>query len=553
MKQSKPPGAALDRRTFLKGMGGLAVAGALSAHTASQPQDAHAAADAALPQRPNIVLILTDQERYPQWWPEGWAETNLPNRQRLVNNGLSFRHAFCNSAMCSPSRSTLFTGLYPAIHGVTDTLTEGGSRSPHEATLPVDIQTMGKMLASAGYEVHFRGKWHMSKGADGGMASTEDIEAYGFKGWIPTKAGDDTAQENFGGGCANHDARIAQEAVDFLNSIDPNDDTPFALIVSFANPHDVLAYPLIWDVESETNPGCFNYRDVAPECFNQGISLPPTYDEQLAHNFKPTAHSQFKVLAAGLGPLPGPPASHAEDYVNFYAYLQKETDQHIGAVLDALEAKPGLTDQTLVIRTSDHGEMGLSHGGLRQKSFNVYEETINVPLVIANPVLFPQPVTTNALASLIDLMPTLATLADVPDRDDWTFQGNDLTPIIQDAIDNPDNPIASVQESILFTYDDEHVGAPDGQNVVTQPNHIRCLRDERYKYALYFDPSGVAAPEYELYDLLNDPQEMENLANPANEEKYDAALHAQMDQKLAAAMAATGTQPYRTSLPLVTT
>src|SRR5690606_40824053 len=74
-----------------------------------------------------------------------------------------------------------------------------------------------------------------------------------------------------------------------------------------------------------------------------------------------------------------------------------------------------------------HGEMGLSHGGLRQKSFNVYEETINVPLVIANPVLFPQPVTTNALASLIDLMPTLATLADVPDRDDWTFQDRKST------------------------------------------------------------------------------------------------------------------------------
>jgi choline-sulfatase len=85
--------------------------------------------------RPNIVLIITDQERYPQYWPPGWADANLPNRKRLADHGLTFTRAFCNAAMCSPSRATLFTGLYLTQHGVEHTLTTGGTLSPEEPTL----------------------------------------------------------------------------------------------------------------------------------------------------------------------------------------------------------------------------------------------------------------------------------------------------------------------------------------------------------------------------------------------------------------------------------
>ena len=77
-----------------------------------------------------------------------------------------------------------------------------------------------------------------------------------------------------------------------------------------------------------------------------------------------------------------------------------------GSVLDAIEATPQMLDDTVIVRMSDHGEMGMSHGGLRQKVFNAYEETLRVPLVISNPLLFPEPVRTDALASLIDVVPT---------------------------------------------------------------------------------------------------------------------------------------------------
>jgi choline-sulfatase len=453
--------------------------------------------------------------------------------------------------MCSPSRSTLFTGLYPAQHGVVATLTAGGTISPTEPVLPLDGQNMAKLLASAGYNVHFRGKWHMSKGEGGGDPSSEDVAAYGFQGWLPPEAGQDTAPANFGGGCANHDGRIAGEAVDFINTLDPDSDTPFALIVSFANPHDLLAYPLTWDEEGEG--GCDNYKSVAPGCFEQGIELPPTYNEMLHLNHKPAAQVQSRVLLAGLGPLSGPtaPENAPRNYVNFYAYLQKVVDEHIGSVLDALEAQTGLLDKTLVIRTADHGEMGLSHGALRQKIFNVYEETLSIPLVISNPVLFPQPVQTDAMASLIDLMPTLATLADVPNRSAWTFKGTDLTPVIEDAIDHPDVPSVEVQDTILFTFDDENCGGPDGQTIVKQPNHIRCIREGRWKYAMYFDPAGVEPAEYELYDLQEDPYEIHNLANPRNTEDYAPEQQAVMHAKLLAKMAATGTAPYGVYLPVM--
>ncbi|GAB2661435.1 sulfatase-like hydrolase/transferase [Prescottella soli] len=537
-----------SRRTFLGGAGALLVAGMAGAttHATASPRPARAGQPGELPHRPNIVVVITDQERLPMFWPGGWPEQNLPNRKRLADTGLSFDNAFCNAAMCSPSRSTFFTGLYPAQHGVTATLTEGSTVSPTEPTLPLDIQNMARLLDSAGYNVHYRGKWHMSKGADGGDPSSAEVAAYGFQGWIPPEGGQDTNPDHFGGGCADLDGRYASEAVGFLRGLDPNDDRPFALIVSFVNPHDVLAYPQTWDAINGT---CDNYGSDAPGIFEQGIDLPPTYDESLALNFKPTAQIQSQVLlAAGLGPLPG--QESARNYVNFYAYMHRVVDEHIGAVLDALESRPGMRDSTVVIRMSDHGEMGMSHGGLRQKVFNAYEETLRVPMVISNPVMFPQPVHTGALASLIDVMPTLAALAHVPDRSAWDFKGVDLMPIVTDAAANPSAPSAEVQDVVHFTYDDQNCATPDGQNIVTQPNHMRTIRDHRWKYSAYFDPAGVTPPQYEMYDLQTDPLELHNRADPLNIGYFDPVQAARMHATLFEVMNRCGTTPQRGLAPL---
>ena len=186
-------------------------------------------------------------------------------------------------------------------------------------------------------------------------------------------------------------------------------------------------------------------------------------------------------------------------------------DAQLGRVLDAVK-NPNhpaqLRDDVVVFYTSDHGEMGLSHGGLRQKMYNAYEETIHVPLIISNPVLFPTAQTTGALASLVDLMPTLASVAQVPHPEHWHFSGVDLSPVLS-------NPAAAVQDAILFTFDDQDAGQaapPPALVAVGQPNHLRCVREANWKYARYFDPAGGEAEQFELYDLANDPDELTNLA-----------------------------------------
>jgi choline-sulfatase len=523
----------LSRRQFLA----LAAATPATLVAAALTTSASAApllirSTASLPQRPNFLLIVTDQERYPRHWPAGWAATNLPNRQRIADRGISFTNANCNSCMCSPSRSTLFTGTYPAQHGVIATLTSGGSESPNEPQLPTTFQNMAKVLSSVGYNVQYRGKWHMSKGPDGGKPTSDGVAAYGFNGWVPPDSGENTDPANFGGGDANHDAGYAQQAVAFLQTQTPQATAsqPFALIVSLVNPHDVLAYPSTVDSDSTYSADATKYA--------QGIIYTdiPTRDENLAASGKPTAQAQsLALLATGLGILPT--ALDRQRYINFYAYLQKVVDSHIGAVLDALEAQ-GLWDSTIVIRTADHGEMGLAHGGLRQKMFNVYQETINIPLVVANPLLFPQSRTTAALASLVDVLPTMASLAHIPASSQWIFKGYDLSPVLS-------NPTAAVQDAILFTFDDEKAGAPNGQQVVKQPNHIRCLVDGRWKYARYFDPFGSAAEQYELYDLQTDPYETTNQATT------NTAKAAEMMAKLALLEQSRLGPLYRNALPLV--
>ncbi len=109
------------------------------------------------PRRPNVVLILTDQERATQHFPKNWERNNLPNMTLLKQNGLTFNYAFCNTCMCSPSRSTLMTGLYPAQHGVTQTLTFDGPYSPAETELDPALPNIARMLQDI-YDVQYRGK-----------------------------------------------------------------------------------------------------------------------------------------------------------------------------------------------------------------------------------------------------------------------------------------------------------------------------------------------------------------------------------------------------------
>jgi arylsulfatase A-like enzyme len=513
--------------------------------------------------RPNLLILITDQERHPQHWPEGWADANLPNRKRLSDRGLTFTRAFCAASMCTPSRATLFTGLFAPEHKVTQTLRYGTgptAASQHTLPLPDTIENMATMLAKAGYDVQYRGKWHISKDPSGiqGVGAPWDLERYGFNGWVPPEGGTDQSPAVFGGGNTNYDTRYTDQAVDFLKNAKARSAKPFALFLCLINPHDVMSYPGVppigWDSKSlsdiEPDTGKWNYKgvDLSAPPLDQ-IGLPESFGEPAEGNFKPAAQAQstqFWGDSRVCGPIDT--EEKAREYARFYAYLHQKSDEQYGKVLDALESRNSIYHNTLVIRLSDHGEMGLAHGGMRQKAYSAYEETIHVPLVISNPRLFPGPVQTPALASLVDLMPTLATIADVPGRSGMAFRGKDLTPILQDAVDHPDLPPRSVQDSVLFTTD-ENLGSlltePDDSTepIVKEPSRIRCLREERWKITLYFSASDPQVREYELYDMLNDPYELHNRADSANQGYYDPVKLEEMKAKLEAKMEETHTIP----------
>jgi choline-sulfatase len=466
-------------------------------------------------ERPNLVLIVTDQERPPMHWPEGYAEERLPTRARLLRHGISFDGATCNTAMCSPSRATLLTGLMPAQHGVIDTLTEDGPFSTTERILDPALPNLGSMLRDAGYDVQWRGKWHLSKGPAGdGEITAEELAGYGFEGWQPPDSGGDTQSRNFGGGRADHDAAYIAQAVEYLEGrAAGGDPRPFCLVVSLVNPHDVLGFPRDWRQDYELAD------------LEGPVELPASVDEDLASNLKPTAHAAMKpAIDMAVGALDTP--EQQRQYVNFYANLTAKIDRQIAPLVDFFYGEDGeptaLGEETVLVRFSDHGELGMSHGGLRQKAFNVYEESIRVPLIFSNPELFPEPRASDHPASLVDLVPTIAGLTGTAPPPG--LRGTDLSPLLREPDSGP------VQEEILFTFDDMHAGTGRVREVVPAAGRIRCVREPGWKYARYFHAEGRFPAEFEMYDLTADPDELENLAHPDHPRYAEPAVVAQRER-----------------------
>jgi choline-sulfatase len=553
---------------------------------------------------PNFVVLITDQQRAPRHWPDdpGWLRELMPNDTELARTGLSFRNAFCNTAMCSPSRSNLFTGLYPAEHRVNLTLTAAdlrpnprfapavtatmadiirrrqapagrvlkgfarglfriGESRGGEPELPPGLPNLATLLRAGGYHVAYKGKWHLTHPSEGeggllggwGEADERRIEReYGFADWESPDAGENAKAEHFGGGNAGEGQgwdEVYTRQVERWLSRDELPE-PFCLVVSLVNPHDVLGYPAAYE-RGGYSPA--EFRDL-------GVQLPPTVDEDLAG--KPAVHALMQMgMTAYMGPLRN--RRDQLDYVNFYAYLHRVVDAKIGRLLAALgdHSDPGsLRSRTVVVRCADHGEMGLSHGGLRQKAFNVYEETINIPLVVSNPVLFPTGRETDALASLIDILPTMLRLAGLDSPPG--VRGRDLSPIVARAAE-PERealaaslvdlsqvtdhaaPASSVRDAVHFTYDD-HQAATALTEAPGQPNRIRAIRTASAKYAFYFDPGGREPTEYELYDLERDPLEVQNLLEVNSgvpRGSAAAALYGELAETLKEAMKECGTAP----------
>jgi choline-sulfatase len=489
----------------------------LGAHAAAagarmRPQ-AHAASAPSNLAGMNVLVFITDQQRAVQHFPPGWTKRNMPGLTRLQQHGLTFENAFTNACMCSPARSTLMSGYFPAQHGVKYTL-ESNMPTPQypQFELSTSFTNPGTVTAAAGYNPVYKGKFHCVKPANGSTWEPSDVNQYGFTRWDPPDAGANQSAPEQGGGAYDNDGRFmnsegtpeagTEGAVEYLNSTAAQSQ-PFFMVVSLVNPHDVLAYP-----------GTYTTTGYDSSWLEGEIGVPSTANEDLST--KPDVQEEFLHIFNATGPIPTPQMKR--NYLNFYGNLMKSSDAYLVKILDTLERR-GLLENTLVIATADHGEMGTSHGGLRQKNFNFYEETTRVPLVYSNPSLFKRPRTSDALVSHVDFLPTLASLVGAPADARSAWQGIDYSDQILSRSPKPP------QNYTVFTYDDYQSGQSRGP-YPRPPNHIVSIREQRYKLARYYDADGKVPDQWEMYDLKVDPLETTNLAykhyqrTPAQERQY---------------------------------
>jgi arylsulfatase A-like enzyme len=517
----------IDRRAFLKKGaiaagtltgGGLALSRLAGAMSEADPGAGVARAPArtarkALPQRPNILVIIVDQLRFPQWFASGAAGPSLPpNLLRLEEDAVCFGRHYTASNDCSPSRSALLTGLYTHQTGC---LITGGS------TLDPGFPTWGSMLREHGYRARWYGKWHLTHGDNrwGASSGQRVLERYGFAG------GTYPSPDGAPGQGWRRDPAIAGQFERWLTSVDQSQ--PWCATVSFVNPHDIAW----WYRLSERVSG----ERYAPPVVD---TLPPNFETpgQLIARGKPRLQRSLQeTAAASFGPVPfsGPGLEPAWlPFLNLYAKLQEAVDRQVGRVLDALESRPRVAANTVILFTSDHGEYGASHG-LRGKGAGVYEEGIRVPLLVKDPrgVLTRAPEQLRPqLTSSVDVAPLLLTIAS--GSDEWRGERRyahladrlDLGRILAD-------PGAPGRSYVLHATDEIVTEYAIQPYAADAPLHVAAIRTPTAKYATYshWPAEGTAdlaeGHEAELYDYASDSGRLE-LENGAGASPLEGSLSA---------------------------
>ncbi|MCC5953898.1 MAG: sulfatase-like hydrolase/transferase [Acidimicrobiia bacterium] len=521
------------------------------------------------PDAPNVLIVMTDEERTPPPYElEALAEfrrTQLPARQHLRDTGVELHRHIVASTACLPSRTSLFCGQYPSLHGVrsTDGLTKDAYDPAMRWLDPSSVPTMGDWFRAAGYRTHYRGKWHISH-ADllvpgthkALMANTTDgsvvpevvelyrradrLDPFGFSGWI--------GREPHGAHPADtgyvRDGVFADQVCELMAELSASrHEGPWLAVASFVNPHDIAFSGFGW--ESLGFPEVPDDIPAVPEAPSQSDSL----------DDRPTAQAQFRDVWPKM--LYRQPAD--ETYRRFYHWLHVLVDAAISRVLDALE-RSGMADDTIVVFTSDHGDMLGAHGGMQQKWHTAYDEAIRVPLVMRGPGIDPTAVGPTGITtptSHVDLLPTLLSLVGAdPDALAPTLAqthtevhplvGEDRSGLLRGGV------APSTPTPVYFMTDDEmsrglrHTNRFTGKDFepVGQPAKIESViatvpeagGTERLwklnRYHAHLDPERTeVADQWELHDLDGDPEERTNRF--AAEPEVAAALQRVLERRRA--------------------
>ena len=328
------------------------------------------------PRRPNILLLLSDEERQRDWIPAGLT---LPARQRLIDEGLEFTSYYTHTNPCSPSRASLLSGQYLPNHGVVQNVNWGRDREVPQ--LEPETPTIGHLLRAEGYYTAYLGKWHLSRTAQ------PDLEAHGFSDW----QGDDLTFRGLAGAGLHSDPLITEQAEGWLRDSADREE-PWLLVVGLLNPHDVMWFPGDQPDYQAANAETIERRRQTLNRWRDG-DIYPSYDEPYEEFFdapppnldddlftKPAIQRQYEH-DTNLGPWGRIDRSDTRAWIrqlDYYWRMHEENDYYLGRILDALDAS-GQADETIVIFSTDHGDMCGAHG-LRNKGPFVYEEQMRIPL-----------------------------------------------------------------------------------------------------------------------------------------------------------------------------
>jgi arylsulfatase A-like enzyme len=556
-----PPPFDGTRRRLLAAAGagaGAAASGTLGAQGAS-PRPRSPSAD-----RPNIVFVFSDQQRYLDRLPPGYR---LPGQERLTSTGTTFRNHYCPAVMCTSSRAVMLTGLQTADNRMFE-----NADMPYVKALSTGIPTIGHMLRKAGYYTAYKGKWHLDAAFDGQAPDrlfTKEMEAYGFSDFgLPI----DALAHAHGG--YTYDHMTAGSAVSWLRDKGrPMADarTPWALFVSFVNPHDIMYFNTDAPGERVQDTGrLMMHAARAPEHETYrarwNATLPATWRQPVDAPGRPGAHAEFaRAWGYTLGVVPTE-RERWNRFTDYYLNCIQGVDRQLEALQVELQ-RLGLSRNTIVVFTSDHGEMGGAHG-LRGKGPFAYEEAIHLPLQIVHPDVRGGR-SCDALTSHVDLVPSLLSMAGVPAGKVGELAGRELPGrSVGSALAAPSQAgLHAVRDAVLFTYsglatnDSELVRIIAEAKAAGRPpkaamkeagyrpdlkkrGSLRTVFDGRHKFTRYFAPVDRNSPrdldelfrwnDVELFDLKADPRELVNLAadRGANE-----ALLRTMNAKLEAAIA----------------
>lgn len=413
--------------------------------------------------QPNILVIMSD-EHAPQFsGAYGHPLVRTPRMDALAAAGVLFEHAYCNTPLCAPSRASFMTGRYPHHTGAWDNATP----------LASDAVTWAHLLRAAGYDVVLAGKQHFIgpdqlHGFRAQLARDLHAEhAHAIYAWAEgmrvapqpwpglAQAGPGTTVE------IETDDAVEDAALAYLR--DPaRKAQPWAMQVGFIAPHFPLVVPQrFWD-------------EYPPESVNLPILPPGHLDQQ---------HPVYQRMRAMFGMAKEFPEELTRrgraGYYGLIAYL----DEKIGRLLDALDAT-GQREHTLVIYTSDHGEMAGEHGMWRKSNF--YEQSVRVPLVLQWPGRLPAARRVAGVVSLVDVVATLLDAAGVEPV--APLDGESLLPLAR-------GEAADWKNEAFAEYLAHGVARP-----------MAMLRRGRYKLNYSLDDPP------ELYDLATDPGEFHDLA-----------------------------------------